>query len=53
MEEQWLDNVLRMLPLELKVAHDQVLEALSQEMRDDYHMSVKKSIGKNFKLSRT
>lgn len=45
MEEKWLHNVLRMLPHSLKSQHRAVVESLSAEMREDYHMSVKKAIG--------
>ncbi|KAI8819310.1 dynein heavy chain and region D6 of dynein motor-domain-containing protein [Fimicolochytrium jonesii] len=44
MEDQWLENVLRLLPDELKVFHQMTLDTLSAEMREDYHMSVKKAI---------
>ena len=45
MENQWLYNVLKLLPKGLKNRHQESLGVLSGEMRDDYHMSVKKAIG--------
>lgn len=44
MEDKWLYNVKKLLPNRLKVSHQAVLSALSNEMREDYHMSVKKAI---------
>jgi dynein heavy chain len=44
MEDKWLDNVLKLIPKKLK-AHQESVELLSAEMRDDYHTSVKKAIG--------
>ncbi|KAJ3012302.1 Dynein heavy chain 7, axonemal [Thoreauomyces humboldtii] len=44
MENQWLENVLKLLPQSLKSWHQHTLETLSAEMREDYHMSVKKAI---------
>ncbi|KAI8853125.1 dynein heavy chain and region D6 of dynein motor-domain-containing protein [Chytridium lagenaria] len=44
MEDEWLDNVLKLLSEKLKVHHQITLDSLSSEMRDDYHMSVKKAI---------
>ncbi|KAJ3027401.1 Dynein heavy chain 7, axonemal, partial [Rhizophlyctis rosea] len=44
MEDQWLYNVLKLLPKGLKGRHQASLGVLSGEMRDDYHMSVKKAI---------
>ncbi len=44
MEDKWLYNVLKMLPDSLKRHHSKVVESLSIEMREDYHMSVKKAI---------
>jgi dynein heavy chain len=46
MDEHWLDNVLKLLSPKLKANHVALLQKLSQEMRDDYLMSVKKAIGK-------
>ncbi|KAJ3371980.1 Dynein heavy chain 7, axonemal [Kappamyces sp. JEL0680] len=43
MEDDWLENVLKLIPKKLKEQHGSV-ELLSREMRDDYHMSVKKAI---------
>ncbi|KAJ3105677.1 Dynein heavy chain 7, axonemal [Phlyctochytrium planicorne] len=44
MEESWLENVLKLLSEKLKTHHQETLSMLSGEMRDDYHMSVKKAI---------
>ncbi|KAI9090456.1 dynein heavy chain and region D6 of dynein motor-domain-containing protein [Phlyctochytrium arcticum] len=44
MEDTWLGNVMRLLPQQLKTWHQETLAALSGEMREDYHMSVKKAI---------
>eukprot|EP00842_Homolaphlyctis_polyrhiza_P003265 jgi/Hompol1/393/HPOL_001324-RA len=44
MEEKWLSNVLRLIPVRLKALQPSV-QQLSAEMREDYHMSVKKAIG--------
>nr|KAJ3423148.1 Dynein heavy chain 7, axonemal [Polyrhizophydium stewartii] len=43
MEEKWLSNVLRLIPAKLKTLQLSV-QQLSAEMREDYHMSVKKAI---------
>ncbi|KAI8929016.1 dynein heavy chain, N-terminal region 2-domain-containing protein [Entophlyctis helioformis] len=43
MEEEWLSNVLRLIPSRLKALQSSVYQ-LSAEMREDYHMSVKKAI---------
>ena len=45
MEDEWLSNVLELLSDNLKTHHKTTLSSLSNEMRDDYHMSVKKAIG--------
>jgi dynein heavy chain len=44
MNDSWLDNVLELLPKELKSKHHS-LALLATEMRDDYTLSVKKAIG--------
>jgi dynein heavy chain len=44
MKQEWLTNVLRLLPHNLKHNHKETLDVLSSEMREDYHMSVKKAI---------
>ncbi|KAI9347975.1 dynein heavy chain and region D6 of dynein motor-domain-containing protein [Zopfochytrium polystomum] len=44
MEDVWLANVLGLLSDRLKAHHSDTLDQLSNEMRDDYHMSVKKAI---------
>lgn len=44
MEHDWLKNVLKLIPVGLKRKHQETLDVLSSEMREDYHMSVKKAI---------
>ncbi|KAJ1556901.1 hypothetical protein HK096_010209, partial [Nowakowskiella sp. JEL0078] len=44
MEEKWLENVLGLLPKTLRKKHRPTIQTLSAEMREDYHMSVKKAI---------
>lgn len=46
MEDMWLDNVLQMVPKRLKHLGESI-EGLSDEMREDYLLSVKKAIGKH------
>lgn len=43
MEDSWLENVLQLIPESLKRKVDSV-NLLSEEMREGYHMSVKKAI---------
>ena len=44
MKREWLSNVMKLLPFELKRKNQVALESLSAEMSEDYHMSVKKAI---------
>ena len=44
METAWLVNVLQMVPSRLKKLEASI-ESLSDEMREDYLLSVKKAIG--------
>lgn len=50
METAWLDNVLQMVPERLKKLEASI-ETLSDEMREDYLLSVKKAIGLFFIFS--
>lgn len=45
MEDLWLDHVLRLVPEHLRSTYVSSIEQLSDEMKDDYILSVKKSIG--------
>ena len=47
MEDSWLDNVLHLVSESLKAGHTDTIENLSDEMREDYLLSVKKAIGKS------
>ncbi|XP_076451419.1 dynein axonemal heavy chain 7-like [Babylonia areolata] len=44
MEDSWLENVLSLVPNTLKKGHSETIDSLSDEMREDYLMSVKKAI---------
>ena len=46
MEDSWLINVLHLVSNDLKTGHSETIENLSDEMREDYLLSVKKAIGK-------
>lgn len=43
MEDSWLENVLRLVPHQLRCDHDETIEHLSDEMKEDYLLSVKKA----------
>ncbi|XP_052236951.1 dynein axonemal heavy chain 7-like isoform X2 [Dreissena polymorpha] len=44
MEDSWLENVLALISTELKEGHNETIDNLSDEMREDYLLSVKKAI---------
>ncbi|XP_033097643.1 dynein heavy chain 7, axonemal-like isoform X2 [Anneissia japonica] len=44
MEDSWLENVKRLVSEDLKCGHALTIDNLSDEMRDDYLLSVKKAI---------
>lgn len=50
MEDSWLEHVLDLVPEHLKGLSG-TIEALSDEMREDYLLSVKKAIGTVFSFA--
>lgn len=50
MEDSWLENVLSLVPEQLKNLSG-TIEAVSDEIREDYLLSVKKAIGTVFCLA--
>lgn len=50
MEDSWLENVLALVPEQLKSLSG-TIEAVSDEIREDYLLSVKKAIGTVFCLA--
>jgi dynein heavy chain len=51
LEQNWIDNILNLIPTKLQALTESV-QTLSAEMREDYHMSVKKAIGTWYSCSR-
>ncbi|XP_065655373.1 dynein axonemal heavy chain 7 isoform X2 [Hydra vulgaris] len=44
MEDLWIENVLTLVPDKHKITHSKYIEMLSDEIREDYLLAVKKSI---------